>query len=128
MNNKGFTLVEILACLVVLGLIISLAVPSVIKFQKENEIKKYEATYENLKNNLELFNLDKENIAWNNDEASFTVEDLKAVNNNLEIDEMCSVENLKIRRNMYNENLYNYTYKVCLKCGKGRTTYISNDC
>lgn len=39
-NNKGFTLVELLAVIVILSLIISLAVPNISNMIKDAKIKK----------------------------------------------------------------------------------------
>ena len=42
-NNKGFTLVELLATIVIMGLITTIITPSVINLQKSNKKKKFES-------------------------------------------------------------------------------------
>ena len=42
MNNKGFTLVEILAVVIILGILITIMIPSVTHLLKENEERNYE--------------------------------------------------------------------------------------
>ena len=47
MNKKGFTLVEVLAVMIILGLLMLLVVPSINKLMKDNDEKKY-STYERM--------------------------------------------------------------------------------
>ena len=42
LNNKGFTLVEILAVVVILGLLLALMYPNINKIIKQNKEKNYE--------------------------------------------------------------------------------------
>ena len=42
MNNKGFTMVEVLATFVIMALIIGIAFPAIDSFYKENSKRKYE--------------------------------------------------------------------------------------
>lgn len=47
MNRKGFTLMELLATIVILGLIMLIIFPSITKLMKNNDSKKYD-TYERM--------------------------------------------------------------------------------
>ena len=47
MNKKGFTVVEVLAVMIILGLLMLLVVPSISKLMKDNDEKKY-STYEKM--------------------------------------------------------------------------------
>jgi len=47
MNKKGFTVVEVLAVMIILGLLMLLVVPSINKLMKDNDEKKY-STYEKM--------------------------------------------------------------------------------
>ena len=49
MNKKGFTLVELLAVIILLGLLTFVVVPSVIGFIKEAKEKSYQQQLSNLK-------------------------------------------------------------------------------
>lgn len=48
-NNKGFTLVEILAAVVIMGILTGVAVPAVTHFIEKSRQKSYEAMEESLK-------------------------------------------------------------------------------
>lgn len=58
-NKKGFTLVEVLAVIVVLGLISVIIVPKVINTVNDSEKKSYEASVNNLVNSLNSISIDK---------------------------------------------------------------------
>ena len=47
MDKKGFTVVEVLAVMIILGLLMLLVVPSISKLMKDNDEKKY-STYERM--------------------------------------------------------------------------------
>ena len=47
MNKKGFTLVEVLAVIIILGFLMMLVIPSIDKLMKDNDEKKY-MTYEDM--------------------------------------------------------------------------------
>lgn len=59
MNKKGFTLVEVLAVIVILGLMSVIIVPKVINTVNDSEKKSYEASVNNLVNSLNSISIDK---------------------------------------------------------------------
>lgn len=63
--RKGFTLVEILAVFVILGLLLLIAVPEISKFSKNNNIKAYESKISMFESAIELVG-DKYKAAINN--------------------------------------------------------------
>lgn len=58
-NKKGFTLVEVLAVIVILGLMSVIIVPKVINTVNDSEKKSYEASVNNLVNSLNSISIDK---------------------------------------------------------------------
>ena len=79
-KKKGFTLVELIAVVVVLAIIISLAVPSFSKIQKSVRKKQYE-------NKLDLIKVAALKYADDTNYTSFYIDDL-VVNGYLEADKI----------------------------------------
>ena len=55
MKNKGFTLVELLAVVVIMGMLLLIVFPATSRLMKSNEEKKYETYYELAKKGLEKY-------------------------------------------------------------------------
>lgn len=61
MKNKGFTLIELMAIIVILGVIVLVSVPSLVKTINRNQDKKYETFLEDIKIATETYiNLNSE--------------------------------------------------------------------
>lgn len=55
MKNKGFTLVELIAVVVIMGMILLIVFPATSRLMKSNEEKKYDSYYEAVQEQLELY-------------------------------------------------------------------------
>jgi len=79
-NKKGFTLVELLAVIIVLSLILAIAVPSVNKYLKASKEKAYEVQINNMLEAAETYaNTYREILPQNDgDETTITLGQLKA--------------------------------------------------
>lgn len=65
LNNKGFTLVELLAVLVILIAIMSIAIPSISSSLERSKVKQNEARIKNIKSAAELYVTDNKNTIYN---------------------------------------------------------------
>ena len=62
MNNKGFTLVEIIAVIVVIGLILILAVPNVLKISKQTKLKAYDTKIDLIEQAAVSYGMDNKSL------------------------------------------------------------------
>lgn len=98
MNNKGFTMVELLATIGVLALVITIAVPSVISVSKQIKNNMYKARIKLIESNAKLCVEDGKCTLSGNELKLFTIEgagylkkeDLINPINNMRMDD-CSV-------------------------------------
>lgn len=103
MNEKGFTLVEVLAVMIILGLLMLLVVPSINKLMKDNDEKKY-STYERMMEEYAAVYPDK----------SLTVIKLSKLDNVDEVQNNCTGY-VEVDRSAND-------YKAYIKCGDKYTT------
>lgn len=77
MKNKGFTLVELLAVIVILGLILSLSIPSIFKISKNLKKQTYESKIETLeKGSAEIYGTDNVGVVRTSKSVcAFSIED-----------------------------------------------------
>lgn len=78
-NKKAFTLIEVIGIIVILGLILIIAVPSMTKTLKRNEQKKYDNYINNLKlvsDHYLVDQLQKKNITFKDDVTYFSLGDI----------------------------------------------------
>lgn len=66
LNNKGFTLVELLAVLVILIAIMSIAIPSISSSLERSKVKQNEARIKNIESAAELYVTDNKNTIYTN--------------------------------------------------------------
>ena len=59
MNKKGFTLVEVIIVIVIIGIIVVLAIPNILDEIEQNRIDSAKAVEKLLKHNLEMYDSDK---------------------------------------------------------------------
>ena len=96
MNNKGFTLVEIILVLLIIGIITIITIPNIMEGLDSNKKESGKSMEELIEYNLKLYNLDNEEDIWKNDgagckvingnnEGSNSIGELNTVNKFLEI-------------------------------------------
>ena len=65
MNKKGFTLIELIAVLIILTVITAMIMPNIVKYIDKNREESALSIEKLLIHNLELYNTDKEKDLWN---------------------------------------------------------------
>jgi len=65
-NNKGFTLVEVLAVLVILSIIMAIAIPSITSSLERSKEKQDESKYKMLESFAEIYVADHKNAIYKN--------------------------------------------------------------
>ena len=121
-KNKGFTIVELLLVVLIIGAITMFALPNIFDALKENKIRGYKEYERSLKESLELYNIDLEEDLWLNDENNnpvteieLTPNDLKVRNKDLDIDN----NNCVIRKDKglwIDKDKDTYSYHACVYC------------
>lgn len=64
MKNKGFTLVELILVVVILGILSAIVIPGIMKSLNESRRDSGESIEKVLKENLELYNIDHKDDIW----------------------------------------------------------------
>ena len=64
MKNKGFTLVELILVVVILGILSAIVIPGIMKSLSESRRDSGESIEKILKENLELYNIDHKDDIW----------------------------------------------------------------
>ena len=128
-KKKGFTLVELLAAITILGIIAIIALPQVGKIATENKKKKYEKYGESLITATKLYTDSYLKDMFGNNEVGcidITLENLlsKGLGSDIKIDgETCENSDTFIRVSKNKDN-YKYSYSmVCTKDSGATTTY-----
>lgn len=75
MKNKGFTLVELILVVVILGIISAIVIPGIMKSLSESRSDSGESIEKILKENLELYNIDHKSDIWCSENSSDGVEE-----------------------------------------------------
>ena len=74
MNKKGFTLIELIAVLIILTVITAMIMPNVVKYIDKNREESALSIEKLLIHNLELYNTDKEKDLWNENTECINVD------------------------------------------------------
>ena len=123
MNEKGFTIVELLIVIAILSIMGIMVVPNLLKTIEANRVKEYQEYESLLRTNLEIYQTDKKEDLWLNgiNKVTITKEELKTINKDLNINhEVCAIK--KDFTIIKDEK--GYEYLVCIECNK----YKSKDC
>ena len=137
-NKKGFTLVELLAVIVIIALLSSIAAISYTTFVNSTRDRVYKTYEDTMKASAEMYLIDNPNMIPSiNGNTKLYLNDL-LINNDIEqiknpkdSNDICSSSNtandsyISIERGTNVEGNFNLTYKVCLRCSSG---YESDTC
>jgi prepilin-type N-terminal cleavage/methylation domain-containing protein len=125
MNKKGFTLIELIAVLIILTVITAILMPNLVKYVNKNREESAKSIEKLLITNLELYNADKEQDLWKDDKTCITVSIEDLVNQNKDIDMgECLLTNEKALTITKENNTYKYY--VNITCGKALESMSSN--
>ena len=69
MNKKGFTLVELILVVVILGIISVIVFPGIMKSLNQSKVNSAKSIEKVLRENLELYNIDHKDDIWCNDDG-----------------------------------------------------------
>ena len=141
MNKKGFTLLEIILSIIIMGLIVMIAAPSVSNIINSSKIKEAEAIEKMLIKNLELYNKDNENSIWcEKDEESSSNNCITIGSREITMDELLSINSsIKMGNCLINKDegliikkdvggSYSYAaHIICSKDFKSNSTKVATD-
>lgn len=127
MNKKGFTLVELLLVLVIIGIIGAVTIPNIIESLDESKAKGGESVEQLLEKNLELYNIDNEEDLWDVENCvpqinRPEIEELYNMNPDIDMGQ-CLLQDgnsLIIERfcDVQNNNKISYKYSAEIVCNK----------
>ena len=137
-NKKGFTLVELLAVIVIVALLTGIGAISYTAFVNKTKNNVYKTYEDTMKSTTQLYLLDNSDmIPPINGKTILYLNDL-LLNNKIDQiknphnkEDICSSSNrdndsyILIERGENIEDNFNLTYNVCLKCSSG---YMSDSC
>lgn len=139
MKNKGFTLVELILVVVILGILSAIVIPGIMKSLNESRRDSGESIEKVLKENLELYNIDHKDDIWCSENSKddglendsglnskckkpgdshiVPVSDLYSTNPDIDMGEclLQDSDSLKITRD---ESGDKFKYEVKIVCGK----------
>ena len=132
MKNKGFTLVELILVVVIMGIISAIVIPSIMKGLSDSEKQGGKSVEELLINNLKLYNDDNKFDIWcsenndigecqgNNDPWIVSIDNLYAFNPDINMGECL----LQDKDSLYITNTEKgFTYTAKIVCSKNYKEY-----
>ena len=141
MNKKGFTLIEIISVVIIVGVLLLIGIPSITKnvFQSRNTVyKNHEKTMENTGKSYMTDCLGKDGKECSLPEAGKSTRmllrdfvNLGLINNGLEDpsskEKYCDDENsfVVVKNTSSSSNNYDLTYEVCLSCAEYKTGFCT---
>jgi len=123
MNKKGFTLIELMAVILILGVILAIFIPNAIKILKENNIKIYKVKEETLVKSAKdyvMYNRDFE-IPNGSSYAYITSNTLIKSGFGTKILDTTSGNECNAFVRISVNNVSGYNYEACLLCEEYKT-------
>lgn len=121
MNNKGFTLTELLVTIAVMGIILGMAFPAISNLKDQNNNKKYEAYEKVLLNGAKIYmDSRKKDYFITSSCRSISLSDLKSTDLVKDYNEKntdCSTSNVIVKKDS-GGNLTYTPIVICTKSGK----------
>lgn len=132
MNKNGFTLIELIATIAIMGIISMMAYPSLNRIMTQNKNKKFEQYTESLRSGAKLYVESYKNDLWSIEEIGtrkINYSDLKEhqMIKDYNLDNIgCNGSFINVTKQKNGENNYNYSYKVVTQCTKNGNTVYTN--
>lgn len=139
MKNKGFTLVELILVVVILGILSAIVIPGIMKSLNESRRDSGESIEKILKENLELYNIDHKDDIWCSENSKddglendtglntnckkpgdshiVSVSDLYSTNPDIDMGE-CLLQNSNSLKIIRDDSGDKFKYEVKIVCGK----------
>jgi len=137
MNKKGLTIIELLAVIVVLGILMTMAATSYTGYLKRSRDESFKLAENSFRDTVEEAyidcnaNLNRNNFCVNHKLPTGSNVDkvylnelinsnyIDRIKNPYQTDEYCDVDNsfVEVKLISSNNGVSEYSYKVCLKCG-----------
>ena len=116
MNNKGFSLIELLAVIAIIGIIAAIATISYNSFIKTSKDKVFENYMDSMHEGIiMLYSKNPSLIPTSTKRVSLSELELEAINNPMDLDDKCLSSYIDVTRNDLN-GVINLHYNVCLVC------------
>lgn len=124
MNNKGLTLIELLAVILIIGLLSGIGLISYNVFIDRARERVYESYENTMKAHTEIYLVDNSNsipTIGNSVNLSITTLGIDPINNPDDSNDKCLNSYVKVTRGTNIDGNVDLTYKVCLICSSYKT-------
>lgn len=128
MNKKGFTLVELILVVVILGIISVIVFPGIMKSLNQSKVNSAKSIEKVLRENLELYNIDHKDDIWCNDDSTeesncskantqttVTINELYNTNPDIDMGKCLLQDNDSLQITKEQNGTFSYTVKIV--CG-----------
>ena len=128
MNKKGFTLVELILVVVILGIISVIVFPGIMKSLNQSKVNSAKSIEKVLRENLELYNIDHKDDIWCNDDSTdnsnckdknqteiVTIQELYNTNPDIDMGKCLLQDDASLQITKKENGTFSYTVKIV--CG-----------